>query len=97
MKTGKNLKKRLLGEAAIYGLLSVIYGSLFFFGALYPRYGLSAACVEESAEDDGTEEDGMDGKTGIKRENKTEGKGEDSENGEIVYKSFFLECLKEWF
>lgn len=96
MKTGKNLKKRLLGEAAIYGLLSAIYGSLFFFGALYPRYGFSAACVEESAED-GTEEDKTDRKTGIKRENKTEGKGEDSENGEVVYKSLFLECLKEWF
>lgn len=68
MKIERNLRKKLLGEAAIYGLLSVIYGSLFFFGALYPRYGLSAACVEESTEDE-----------------------------EVVYKSFFLECLKEWF
>jgi hypothetical protein len=39
--------KRDVTEAAIYGLLGMIYTSLFFFGAFYPQYGLprqSAIC-----------------------------------------------------
>lgn len=83
----KNTRKKLLGEAAIYGLLSMIYASLFFFGALYPRYGLSTACIEEETEE-GAAEEGSE----------TEYEGsEDAENKDVVYKSFFLEYLKEWF
>ena len=76
---GKNTRKKLLGEAAIYGLLSMIYASLFFFGALYPRYGLSTACIEDETEEGTAEAD------------------EEPEDEEVVYKSFFLERLKEWF
>lgn len=75
----KNTRKKLLGEAAIYGVLSMIYASLFFFGALYPRYGLSTACIEEETEEGAAEAD------------------EEPEDEEVVYKSFFLERLKEWF
>lgn len=75
----KNMRKKLLGEAAVYGLLSGIYASLFFFGALYPQYGLSTACIEEETEEEAEEGDG------------------EQEDKEVVYKSFFLERLKEWF
>lgn len=81
----KNRKGKLLAEAAIYGLLSMIYGSLFFFGALYPQYGFSTACIEEE-ENEGEE---------MGEEKEEEEK--DPENREIVYKSFFLERLREWF
>lgn len=81
----KNRKGKLLAEATIYGLLSMIYGSLFFFGALYPQYGFSPACIEEE-ENEGEE---------MGEEKEEEEK--DPENREIVYKSFFLERLREWF
>lgn len=81
----KNRKGKLLAEAAIYGLLSMIYGSLFFFGALYPQYGFSTACIEEE-ETEGEE-------TGEEKEEEVEAQ----EDREIVYKSFFLERLREWF
>ena len=84
----KNTRKKLLGEVAVYGLLSMIYASLFFFGALYPRYGFSTACMEEETEEGATTEKGT--------ETEDEGLG-DAENKDVVYKSFFLECLKEWF
>lgn len=69
-------KIRLAIQTAVYGILAAIYMSLFFFGALYPEFGLpSNSIVSEADEDDALEE--------------TE--------KVVVYKSFLLERLKEWF
>lgn len=66
-------KIRLAIQTAVYGILAAIYMSLFFFGALYPEFGLpSNSIVEETEEEEGSEK-------------------------EVVYKSFLLERLKEWF
>lgn len=78
METGK---KRILGEAAFYGLLGMIYASLFFFGALYPQFGIPSQCIVRETETD--EEEGT-------TEEKTAGE-------KVVYKSLLAERLKEWF
>lgn len=53
METGR---KRILGEAAIYGLLGMIYASLFFFGALYPQFGIPSQSIVRETETDEDEE-----------------------------------------
>lgn len=69
-------KAKLAIQTAVYGILAAVYMSLFFFGALYPEFGLpSNSIVAETDEDDALEE--------------TE--------KVVVYKSFLLERLKEWF
>lgn len=45
-----NIRKRLLLETAIYGLLTAVYTSMFFFGALYPGYGIPSEAVERQQE-----------------------------------------------
>lgn len=92
----KNRKRKLLAETAIYGLLSMIYGSLFFFGALYPQYGFASACMEEEEEGKEAEKDTKDG-----NQEKEDSRDENLENGDtkvqkIIYKSFLLERMKEW-
>lgn len=73
-------KKRILEEAALYGLLGTVYASLFFFGALYPQFGIpSQSIVCESETDD------------------EETEAENAEEEKVVYKSLFMERLKEWF
>lgn len=52
-------RKRILGEAALYGLLGTVYASLFFFGALYPQFGIpsqSIVCESETDEEEMDEE-----------------------------------------
>lgn len=39
-------------EAAIYGLMAAIYMSLFFFGALYPKYGLPPQSIVYDEEEE---------------------------------------------
>lgn len=77
-------KGKLLSEAALYGLLAAIYSSLFFFGALYPQFGIPSKSIvyeeqEESEEAEETEET------------------DEEEQEEVVYKSLILERLKDWF
>lgn len=78
METGR---KRILEETAFYGLLGMIYASLFFFGALYPQFGIPSQSIVRE-----TETDGDEGTT----EEKTDGE-------KVVYKSLLAERLKEWF
>lgn len=81
----KSRKGKLLLETALYGLLATIYTSLFFFGALYPQFGIPSQSIScEAKEGESAEE--------------TENPGTDEEETEtVVYKSLFLERLKEWF
>lgn len=74
-------RMRILGEAAVYGLLGMIYASLFFFGALYPQFGIPSQSIVYEME---TEEVGelTDRKNGGEK---------------IVYKSLLVERIKEWF
>ncbi len=53
METGR---KRILGEAAFYGMLGMIYASLFFFGALYPQFGIPSQSIVRETETDEDEE-----------------------------------------
>lgn len=46
---GTNRKKWL--ETLIYGLLSLAFGMAFFFGTLYPSYGLSADAYQIMSKD----------------------------------------------
>lgn len=88
------IKGKLLLETAIYGMLAVIYTSLFFFGALYPQFGLpsqSIACESETEEEDSVE----DTEKSALRGEETESPDADEEET-VVYKSLFLERLKEW-
>ncbi|MBP3458800.1 MAG: hypothetical protein J6K58_06295 [Lachnospiraceae bacterium] len=90
------IKGKLLLETAVYGMLAVIYTSLFFFGALYPQFGLpsqSIACESETEEE---EEDSVkDTEKSALRGEETESPDADEEET-VVYKSLFLERLKEW-
>lgn len=88
------IKGKILLETAIYGMLAVIYTSLFFFGALYPQFGLpsqSIACESETEEEDSVKDTGESALSG----EKTESPDADEEET-VVYKSLFLERLKEW-
>lgn len=88
------IKGKLLRETAVYGMLAVIYTSLFFFGALYPQFGLpsqSIACESETEEEDSVE----DTEKSALRGEETESPDADEEET-VVYKSLFLERLKEW-
>lgn len=71
-------KIRLAIQTAVYGILAAIYMSLFFFGALYPEFGLPSNSIVTEADEDEDEE------------------SEETEKV-VVYKSFLLERLKEWF
>ena len=54
-RTLESRRKELIGEAAVYGMMAVIYSALFFFGALYPRYGIPPRSIryeEESGEEE---------------------------------------------
>lgn len=77
-------KGKLVGETIVYGFLAAIYTSLFFFGALYPKYGLPSQSIMY----EGQEESG-------KHETPEEFDRDSTE--EIVYKSLILERIKEWF
>lgn len=110
-KSGRTtIRKQLFMELAVYGMLTAVYTSMFFFGALYPVYGIPRQAVEkqqteaaqeadETKETDRTNEaDGTEETDRSKkadRTNKTDGTEADAE--EIVYKSLLLEKLKEWF
>lgn len=62
----RSYKIKLLEETALYGLLAAIYTSLFFFGALYPEYGVPAQCIEaEDQTEDCDEEWAEDTEQGI--------------------------------
>lgn len=74
-------RKRILGEAAFYGMLGMIYASLFFFGALYPQFGIPSQSIVRETETDEDEET-------------TE---EKTDEEKVVYKSLLVERLKEWF
>lgn len=90
-----NIRKRLLLETAIYGLLTAVYTSMFFFGALYPEYGIPSEAVErqqETTEEAASRTDKAEEADRAEETDKTE-KAEE----EIVYKSLLLEKLKEWF
>ena len=55
----RSRKGKLLLKTAAYGMLGAIYTSLFFFGALYPQFGIpeqSISCEEdeEAAEEEET-------------------------------------------
>lgn len=96
----KTTKSRLLKETVLYGLLSLIYGSLFFFGALYPRYGYDTACIRETDEEEMQEETGEQKEQGLQEESgpqEADVQDGTATTGEVRYKSLFLECLKEWF
>lgn len=47
---------RLMKETIVYGLMAAIYTSLFFFGALYPKYGLPQQSVVYDEREEDTEE-----------------------------------------
>lgn len=51
-------RKRILGEAALYGLLGTVYASLFFFGALYPQFGIPSQSIICESETDEEKTDG---------------------------------------
>lgn len=90
---------RLIAETAVYGLMAAIYTSLFFFGALYPKYGLPPQSIvydetEETAEQKESDAEGA-AETGKKTES-TEGEDAAAEET-VVYKSLILERIKEWF
>lgn len=51
-------RKRILGEAALYGLLGTVYASLFFFGALYPQFGIPSQSIVCESETDEEKTDG---------------------------------------
>lgn len=40
------MKTKWYTEILVYGMLTVTYMSLFFFGALYPGYGIPAQSIE---------------------------------------------------
>lgn len=73
-------KGKLLLETALYGLLTAIYASLFFFGALYPQFGIPSQSISCETEEEETETADTD----------------EEETETIVYKSLFLERLKGW-
>lgn len=108
-----NIRKRLLLETAIYGLLTAVYTSMFFFGALYPDYGIPSQAVErqqetteeaasrtdKTKETDRAEEADRAEETDKAKEADRAEETDKTEKAEeeIVYKSLLLEKLKEWF
>ena len=46
---------RLMKETIVYGLMAAIYTSLFFFGALYTKYGLPRQSVVDDEREEDTE------------------------------------------
>lgn len=50
------MKTKWYTEILVYGMLTVTYASLFFFGALYPGYGIPSQSIEY-VKDDGIADD----------------------------------------
>lgn len=102
----RSRRGKLLLETAVYGMLTAIYTSLFFFGALYPQFGIPAQSISCEEEEETTKEETKKEEKDITEEEEAERitaaeeKTEDpdaDEEAAIVYKSLFLERLKEWF
>lgn len=76
--------KRLAAEAAVYGIVSAVYASMFF-GALYPKYGLPAQSVVTAEKSDEADQQVDDMEATATNKEK------------VAYKSLIFERIKEWF
>lgn len=72
--------KHIITKLCLYGTLSIVYTSAFFFGALYPQFGIPEGAVvyQENEKTDEAAEKAVTSK----------------DEAEVVYKSYFLEKIK---
>lgn len=47
----KTIRRKVRLESLIYGLIGSIYATMFFFGALYPGYGIPTQSIVSEDED----------------------------------------------
>lgn len=88
----KNIEKQI--ETFVYGILSLMFGMAFFFGVLYPEYGVSPQSYRV-VESDRYREETRELQEGQEIFNVTlREQMEHREPSRIQYKSYFYERLK---
>lgn len=81
----KKLEKRI--ETFVYGMLSLMFGMAFFFGVLYPDYGVSPRSYRITECRESLKEPGKYTVSFLEQIKNTD-------HSEIQYKSYFYERLK---
>ena len=91
--------KKCLREILLYGILSIMYGSVFFFGALYPDYGVPRESIRYENMEGHERENAASRINGKLKEKHTDKEKADKEKAEsqeqVEYKSLLLEKVKE--
>lgn len=54
------MKTKWFAEILVYGMLTVTYTSMFFFGALYPGYGIPSQSIVYEEDGDGISPDDVE-------------------------------------